>query len=183
MRWFTFVIFAFIALVAETSLQGALVIRSFGNLAPSFVAVLAAFVCLFAVRRHALWACWGLGLVVDLLTRIVDTQSGLTALVGPHALGYTIAGAVVLQLRPALFRRRPLTIAIVTVLFVAVSSLVSAILLGVHGWYPGEALVASEASGLLEVLRQSGIAVYSGVLALLLGTVLVWTLPLWGFGR
>ena len=136
MRWAMFAVAAFTFLVLEMSLSNVLVVRSLGNIAPSFVAVLAVFLSLFAPRMTALWACWILGLLVDLSVYIPHGTDRPGPIIGPHALGYAGACMLVLYVRSMLFRGRALTVAVMTVVFVVAASVIAMALYGVQNWYP-----------------------------------------------
>jgi len=181
MRWTIFSVAAFTFLVLELSLSNVLVVRSLGNIAPSFVAVLAVYVSLFAPRMSALWACWLLGLLVDLSIYSPHGAERPGPIIGPNALGYVGACFMLLYVRSMLFRSRVLTIAVMTVLFVAASSLITMALYAVQSWYPGGAFAWAQNGWGGELMRRLGVALYSGVLALLLGRLLLWTTPVWYF--
>ena len=51
MRWPVFFVFAAVCVVLEVSVRNSLALRSLGNIAPSFAAVLVVYVALFASRR------------------------------------------------------------------------------------------------------------------------------------
>jgi rod shape-determining protein MreD len=174
-RWPVFAVFAYLALVLEVSLRNVLLL---GPVGPSFVAVLVVFVSLFAPRLTALWACWSLGLLVDLCTPLMHGADEVGPMLGPHALGYVFGGYVILQLRAMLFRRRAVTFAVMTAISLVAAGLVVVFLHAVHRLYPGEGL---EMRPLGELLLRLAVAGYSGVVALLLGPLLVWTVPLWRF--
>lgn len=181
MRWPVFAAFAFLTLGLELSLRNVLVLRSVGNVAPSFVAVLAVFVAFFAPRTGVVWACWILGLLLDLCTDLPHGPDRAGPLLGAHALGFAFGGYVVVQIRPMLFRGRALTLAVMTVVFVIAAELVVVFIYAVHGWYPGEQLGWADTTIGGEMLRRLGIAAYSGVLAFLMAPVLRWSIPLWSF--
>ena len=180
MRWVVLLIVTFMFLVMELSLQR---VMALGGVRPSFVAALVVFVSLFAPRVNALWACWGIGLIIDLLSPLPHGGGRAGPLIGAHALGFTFACFLLLQIRPTLFRRQALTVSIMTVIFLLASSLVVVFLYTVHGWYPRQAedLAWTTLSPLGELGRRLAVALYSGLLSLPLGAVLMWTLPLWGF--
>jgi len=174
-RWPVFALFAYLVLVLEVSLRNVLML---GPVGPSFVALLVVFVSLFAPRLTALWACWVLGLLVDLCSPLMHGADHVGPLLGAHALGYVFGCYVILQMRAMLFRRRAVTFAVMTAISLLAAGLVVVFLLAVHRLYPGEGLALRP---LRELLLRLGVAGYSGVLALLLGPVLVWTAPMWGF--
>jgi hypothetical protein len=68
-----------------------------------------------------------------------------------------------------------------TVLCVVASSIVVVFLYTVHSAYPGEDLYWSDMRPRAELIRRLGIAIYSGLIALPLGRLLVWTYPVWAF--
>ena len=183
MRWWAFVIAAFVFLVAEVSLRNALTLRFAGNVSPSFVAVLAAYLATFAPRRAALWACLGLGLLMDLVMPVPDgaVGGGAGPILGANGLGYVFGCLAIVQIRAMLLRRRALTLAAMTVLFVIAAGIVTIFVYVVHGWYPSEQPYWSDVRPSLELLRRLGMAAYSGIAALLISPVLVWTMPAWGF--
>lgn len=174
MRWPVFAIFAFVLVVMQLSLRNVLTLQSLKQISPDLVACLAVFVCLFAHRTSALWACWALGVAMDLAPTDDDPSYFL---IGPHALGYVFGGFLVLQIRTMVFRRKAITIGFMTVVFLLAASILAVFLLAVRSWYP-------EAQGypaLSEFWRRVLIAVYSGVMAIPLGMLLNSTMTLWGF--
>jgi rod shape-determining protein MreD len=178
-----FAVFAFLAIIFEISLRGVFLLPSLGNVSPSFVFVLVVFVALFAPRTAAIWAAWVLGLLVDLCTDLPHGDGRAGPLIGPHALGFAFGAYLVLQIRPMLFRRRSLTIAVVTTLAFITASLLIVSVYTIQTWYPSshQQLVWSDMRPAGELLRRIGIAIYTGLLAWPLAPILLWTLPLWGF--
>lgn len=181
MRWPVFLVFAFVFIIIEMSLRELFVLRSVGHITPSFMIVLMVYVAMFAPRVTALWAAWLMGLLVDLTHPLEQGAEQVGPLIGAHALGYVFACFLVLQFRALLFRRRALTLALMTMMAFAAASLVVVFVYAIHGWYPNDELVWAERRPSVELTRRLGIAVYSGVLALVLSRVLGWTLPTWGF--
>ena len=175
MRWTAFAVFAFVFVVLEVSLAGVLELRTIG-VRPSFVPVLVVFVSLFAPRITALWGCWVLGIVVDVSTDIPHGElvESAAPLIGPNALGYVAACLVVLRCRAMLLRGRSATMAVMTVVSVVAIYLV-------HGLYPADTLHWADFDLGPELLRRLGVAAYSGLTALVIGRLLLWTLPLWTF--
>lgn len=174
MRWAVFAIFGFVLVVIQLSLRNALTLQSLWQISPNVVAPLAVFIALFAQRSAVLWACWLLGLLVDLSPQ----SAGATYhLLGVNALAYTAGGYVIMQLRTTVFRRRVLTVGFLTLVFIVAATLVSVMLLTIRSWYPGELSyrpLAGLGKGVL-------IAVYSGIIAIPLGWLLNQTFSLWGF--
>ncbi len=173
MKWIVFVIVAIFAVAIETSpIRNLVTLHALGDLYPSLVSVLLVFVALFAPRTTALWAAWGLGLFMDLA---LPRASGL--LIGPLALGYCFGTFLVLQVRTMVFRRRLLTLAVLTMMFCAASAIVEVALPTIRSWFGS----AVEFQPFVELLRRFGMAVYSGLLAIPVGWILMQTLRLWGF--
>ena len=175
MRWPVFAVFALGFIVVQLSLRGAFTLQSVGWISPDIVACLVVFVALFAHRQSALWACWILGVAMDL----APSPGGGTHIVGPYALGYVFGAVVILQLRTMVFRRRTLTMGFLTALCVLASSVVAVTILMVRSWYPGGPILPG--GPFMEFIRHVGIAIYSGLLAIPLGWLLGTTVNLWGF--
>ncbi len=176
MRWPVFLVAAFIVLALQFSLRSVLELQSIGAITPDFVACLAAFVSMFAPRTSALWACWMLGLMLDLGPPPGQTNWHL---VGPHALGYAFGGCLVVQMRVMVFRRRALTAGFVTFLFLLASGVVEVSLLTVRSWYLADTPLYLGPLG--ELWTRIKIAVYSGLVGVPFGWLLHMTIPMWNF--
>jgi rod shape-determining protein MreD len=175
-RWPIFAVFAFAALVLQLSARNALTLYSLWGISPDVVAALVVFVALFAPRTGALWAAWGLGLLVDLSPQ---DHAGGYYVVGPHALGYTAGAYLVLQLRTMVFRRRALTVGFLTSLALVAASLVAVMLLSIRSFYAGDGAMGY--GPMSDLGQRCMIAMYSGLVAVPLGWLLGYTMPLWGF--
>src|SRR5690606_3649579 len=89
MRWSVFTAFAFVLIVVQVSVRNVFTLEQLRGLSPDLVACLVVFVSLFAHRSSVLWACWILGMLMDL----APSDRGLEYhLLGPHALGYVAGG-------------------------------------------------------------------------------------------
>ena len=173
-----FAIAAFIVIVAQLSLRDTLTLHSVGEIKPDFVACLAVFIALFAERFAALWACWILGLLMDLAPSAGDMPWHL---IGPNALGYVFGGYLVLQLRTMVFRRRAVTAGFVTFLFLLAAGLLATFLLMIRSWYiPDTPLYAGPVA---EFWRCIKTALYTGVIGVPFGWLLQLTIVPWGFTR
>lgn len=181
MRWPVFIVLSLIAIVLETSVAHAFRLHTLGGLRPSFAICLLTYVAMFAPRGTALWAAWGLGLLVDLCTDLPQTPSRVVYLPGPHALGYVFACYLIIQIRAMLLRRRVLTFVAMTTLASAVSSLVIVAIYSVRRWYPEDPLNWTEFTALGELASRLGDAAYSGVIAIVIGWFLLTTTAWWGF--
>jgi rod shape-determining protein MreD len=179
MRWAVFAIFAFLALALEISLRNVLRLDSLYGVSPSFVACLATFVAIFAQRLTALWACWILGVFMDLLPR---GDASHVFLIGPNALGYVFGGYILLLLRTMVFRRQLLTMGALGFVFVMASSIVTVMLLTVRHWYPETQALPVHYSGMRDLTFRALEALYTGVIAAVpVGWILLLSLPMWGF--
>lgn len=176
MRWSVFAIAAFIVIVLQLSVREVLTLHTLGMVKPDLVACLATFLAMFASRASALWACWVLGLLMDLAP-----AGGTMAwhMIGPHALGFTFGGYVVLQLRTMVFRRRAITTGFLTCVFLLAAGVLATFLLTVRSWYiPDTPLYGSP---LVELWHRIKIALYSGIVAIPFGWLLQITVATWGF--
>jgi rod shape-determining protein MreD len=182
-RWAVFVVFAVIGLVFDTGFSEALRIRTLADIRPSLCGAIAVFVALSAPRTAALWACFVLGLLLDLSFPVTVSGNRTLHLIGPYALGYTAGGWLVLHARTMVFRRRPLTIGVMTVVCLAAVHLVAVILyvLRSRAWYPGDVVFWTDTTAMAELGRRLLGAVYSGLVAVPLGWLLVRSMPLWAF--
>lgn len=178
MRWPLFLVLVLIGLVLEISLRSALTLPSLGRISPSFVAPLVVFVALSAPRMTALWACWITGLMMDLCAPPPFYSAG-AHLIGPWSLGLVLAGFIVVQMRTMVFRRHVVTIVFLTVLAMVSVGVVTVTLYTVRSWY--ETDLRGAFNPLVELIRWTGIALYSGLLAVVLGWLLSLSQPLWSF--
>ena len=183
MRWGVFAIFALVGIALDVGFLDVLRIESLWDVRPSFCGVLAVFIALSAPRVAALWGCFALGLLLDLSTPYTTDGNGVTWLVGPYALGLLAGGGLVVRGRTMVFRRRALTIGVMTLgcLLVAQAIIVVLLVVRSRGWYPGGPVHWTDVSVGIEVLRRILIALYSGLFGVPAGWLLVRTLPLWGF--
>ncbi len=183
MRWGIFAIFTLLALSIDAGLSDLLRIESLWEIRPNFCGVLAVFVALSAPRITALWGCFVIGLLLDLSIEHTIGDSRGVYLVGPYALGLMAGGWLVLRGRTMVFRRRALTMGVMTLvtLLAAQAIIVMLLVLRSRSWYPGGAIHWPDTALGIELLRRILIAVYSGIAAVPCGWLLVRTLPLWGF--
>jgi len=180
MKWSIFAVALLAALVLEVSLRQLL---HFRGMSPSIMACLIVFVSLFATRAAALWACWSAGMLMDIVSPVAWSDQGTFVLLGPNALGYTLAGFMVLQIRAMVFRRRALTVGALTAASIVLASLFVIGLSIVRSWYTEPTLSAylTHSTAVGELGHRLGIALYSGMVALPIGWLLQATVPVWGF--
>lgn len=146
-------------------------------IAPSFVFVLCALIAISAPPIAVLWACLILGLVTD-LTNMVELAAGAPAatVIGPYALGYLLAGQLMLSLRALLMRANPPTLAFLSMVGYAVAQIVVVAIFTLRAWI-GDPI---EWHATTQLLQRLGAAAYTGVLGLVLSLVLVPLGPLLG---
>jgi len=179
MRWWVFLILAIIAVGLDSGLAGVFTIRGLGHATPSFSACLLAFVALQARPRCVLWAAWIIGLMLDLSPGSAGA-AGAVPVIGPRTLGAVAAGQVVLLMRPVVFRRRIITIAVMAGLVAACVGLGSAAVETVRWWMPWTHALAPPPAGTRVTTVFAG-AVYTILLALPVGAILRWTTVWWRF--
>ncbi|MCH2133048.1 MAG: rod shape-determining protein MreD [Phycisphaerales bacterium] len=179
MRWLVFIVSAIVAVALDTGFSTVFTLRGAWFLTPSFTACLVAFTALMAPPVAAIWAAWLVGMLVD-LSPGVGEAAGSLHVIGPHALGYALGAWIVLNLRIYMFRRRVLTVALLTFLCVLAAGLVQVAIGILRFWMPwaGGELVPFGAG---EMLHEAGNAAYSALLAIPVGWVLLQTVPLWRF--
>lgn len=178
MRWPVFVIFVLIALVLETSMSRVLMI---GSISPSFLVPLVVFVALSAPRRMALWSAWLVGLLADQFYFMLTPGGPMLPHVGPHALGYLFGAYLIVLLRTMVFRQRVVTLAVMALMATFASQLVVIALSVIRSWYPDGGFLWTNTTAFNELGRSLLMAVYTGILALPVGWVLVQLSPLWAF--
>jgi len=184
MRWSVFAVVTLMFLALETSLRNMLRLDAFGRVSPSFMAALLVFLSLFTPRQTALWAALILGVLVDLSTALQQPGARELHLIGPYALGYVAASFLVLQIRSMVFRRRLLTFCILTFLSMTLVAIVVVTAYVLRSWLPwAEGFYPTDGSAPGELGRRLGIAVYSALLAIPLGWLLIRTARLWGFAQ
>lgn len=160
MNWLLFSILAWIALGMEVGLRDAFQIGH-TPLAPSFVMILIVFVALWARPLTLLAAACILGALLDLVNQVNTTHGESVVVLGPWALGSMLAAYTVLNFRAMMFRRNPITAAILCVLAGAIAAAVVVVLLRIRAQYD-DIQVASAAA---ELLPRLGAALYTGLVA------------------
>ncbi len=178
MRWPVFFVVGFAFLAFDASLG---VVLTLGGVVPRLLPILVVFVSLFASRGAALWAAWMAGLMLDLVTDLPHGAEVVGPVLGPHALGYVFGAYAVLQARPLLLRRHVLTVVAMTLAFAAASNLVTVFVYSAHGWYEQMPLFWADLGPLGELWRRTLGAVYTTVMSLLVGPLLLLTSRVWMF--
>lgn len=179
MRWLVFAISAFVMLVFELGLAALLNIK---GVTPSFLLILNVFIALSAPRKDAIWSALILGLLVDLIdSSKVGIEPGDFALIGPASLGYLTGVLVTLELRGLIFRDSPIVLAIMVVAAGTFVHLVIVAAITVRGlsWVPADAIPGWNVAE--QLTRRFFTLLYSAVIAMPLGMILVRLDPLWNF--
>ncbi len=182
MNWAVFAVAAVVGLVLDQALLDALALDPASRqIRPSLCAALAVFVALSAPRFPALWACYLLGLLLDLSSPLVLGGSGVFHLVGPWALGYTAGAWILLRTRRSLLRQRPLTLGAMTVVFLLAVHAVAVAVYVVRSFHPGPELSWASGGLAAEIGRRLLVSLYCGLVAVPAGWLLLRTVPLWRF--
>ena len=186
MNWAVLAIAAVLGLVLDQSVLDGLALdrldpASARQIKPSFCGMLAVFVALGAPRMPALWACFILGMLLDLSLPLTLAPDRAFYLVGPHALGYVAGGWLVVKGKAMVFRQRPLTMGVMTFGLLLVVHVVVVILYQIRVWHPGQEVCWTDGSVGGALFRRALGALYSGLFAIPVGWLLVKSMPLWGF--
>lgn len=146
-------------------------------IAPSFVFVLLSFVAITARPQVVLWCCLAMGLLTD-LTGAIELNNGAqpATVVGPYALGYLLAGQLMVSMRALLMRANPPTLGFTAGVGYAVAQIVVVAILTLRLWM-GQPFDWHPTHELLQRLCS---ALYTGVLGFLLSFLLVPLSPVLG---
>lgn len=177
MRFALFLIVLAVALAADASLMPAL---ELGGAVPSAVAALVTFVVLLASRDAAWLAAVVAGVAVD-LTAPLTFDGGVFVVVGPWALGFAFGTQLLLTIRGMLVRRNPLAIAAATFVLLMSATLVWCAVWSLRAWLPESLPPWGGESVLRAFAEKSRWALWSAVVALPVGWLLLRTVRAWGF--
>lgn len=183
MRWPVFLILAYLALALDGGLRGLWV---YHGTWPELPLILLVFIALSAPARHVAWSALLLGLLVDLQPIAVHLPSDRSSaadlvLVGPNALGYMLAGFAAYQFRGFAFRDSPITVAVAALFSGVFAHLVVVALLSFRGfsWLTAEPI--PDYSAAADLVARALRLLYTAVVALPVGWLLIRSDPLWGF--
>lgn len=175
MNWLVYAIAAWVCLGLEIGLRDGLSV-GYGRSAPSFMFAFATFIALFATPTTALWSSLMLGLLVDLSSEIVLADGRQAAVViGPHALGFLLAGQLTLTLRGVMVRRNPLTLGFLALVSGIVAQVLVVAFYSVRAAYDPVSVVPWQL-----LLSRLGTALFTAPLAMVLGLALVPMAPIFG---
>jgi len=182
MRWGVFAIAAFSAVMIDVAFASALTITlpGVGPVRPWFVAILALYVAMWAPRIAALWATFGLGLLVDLTSAVSFPPGVSTHLLGPNALGFAFATALALQVRAMVMRRQVFATAVLCGVYALAAAIVVTAVYTVRSWLP----FAHEFDHFTpagDLFRRAIAAAFTAVAAFPLAWLLLRTQGAWGF--
>ncbi len=182
MRWTVFAVVAFVFIALDRSLMNLFTLPSLGSIAPNIVLCLVAYLALFASKPAALGAAFLLGIAMDLTSPLKPLEGAVALhLIGPNALGYLFASYLVVQVRTMVFRQRVVTISILTAASVIAAALIAITIYVIRSWYGEPIVYPTQPSAIRELIRHGGIALYSGVAAVVFGWALLASTPVWGF--
>ncbi len=175
MRWFVFLILAGVMIGLELGLKPGFALGG-RPIAPSFVMVLAVVVAIGAPPKHAMWACLILGLCMDLtFDQALGDGHGIVNVPGPYALGYLVAAQLTLATRTLVFRKNPLTIALVSIFASLVANVLVVAFFTLRSMYDPVVWSASSELGYRFLS-----ALYTGVLGLVLSPLFLLLNPVLG---
>lgn len=169
MNWLVFTLNAWVLLGLELGLKDSLRIGE-TPMSPSFVMPLAVAVAIAAPTTPALWACLSLGVALD-LTNTIETAAGGPArtVLGPYALGYLVAGYLVLTMRGLMMRKNILTIGFLSLACSLVANIVVTAIMAIRARYD----VGVEFDASQQLLWRLGSSLYTGVVGTILGAVML----------
>jgi rod shape-determining protein MreD len=178
MRWGVFVIALAIFLVMD---QSFLQVLALGSVFPGVCGTLVVYVAMFSPRSTSLWAAFICGLMLDLGSPDLLTTGQSIHVIGPYALGFTLGAYLVVLLRSIMVRRNPLTIAMLLIPCLLASSVVYLAIWSLRGFYTETVLPWGGVSLGIEMGRILGWILYSSVLAIPVGWLLLLSWEFWKF--
>ncbi len=179
MRWWVFLLILIVAAGLDSGLASLFTLRGLGHATPSMAACVLVFVALQARPRVALWAAWVIGVVLDLGPTAAGAAGGMPV-IGPHALGAVAAAYVVLLLRPVVFRKRLVTVAVLAGVVSGCMGLGAAAIETIRWWMPWtHALAPPPAAARLTTIGFS--AIYTALIGVPIGALLLAGTRWWRF--
>lgn len=169
MRWLPFWLLTYLFAGLQVGLSPLFRLGS-SDTRPEFLFILMVFVAATGPTGPVLWAALALGSIVDL-----TTTHGFPAFVvlGPYALGYLLGALLILQLRAMVYRRHPLTTALLALLAGAATHLPAIFLLTVrHIIYESAVTDIMNWSASSALFNAFLVVLYSAVMSLLLSPIL-----------
>lgn len=149
-----------------------------GPASPSLLMPLLVLVALFASASETLWAALALGAITDLLWSVPLTGGGAGIVLGPHVLGFALAGQLVLSVRGSMMRRNPLVLGLLAFAGACVAGACVTAIMTFRTIYDPLAWSPQH-----ELLTRLGAAALTGLGAAVLALVLLPLSPLFGFAH
>ncbi|MGI9014322.1 MAG: hypothetical protein ACR2GY_08750 [Phycisphaerales bacterium] len=168
----------FVCVVIEMTLLDVIAVA---GIRPSLLMIVALFVALWAPRSTALWSCFLIGLLIDLTAPIAYASWNQQHLPGPHALGLTFAAAFSLQLRAMLMRRQVFAFAVMMLIFAITASVVVVSVLTARSLFPTASPELAGYGPLRDLGQRCVTALYTAVVSIPFGWLLLRTIPAWRF--
>ena len=178
MRWPAFIIALAVTLTLD---QAFLQVLAIGPVFPGCTATLVVFVALFAPRSTSMWAAFIAGLMIDLAQPAIMNGNEPYHVIGPSTLGYVLGTYLVLLIRPMIFRRNPLSLGMLCFPFLLAVGVIYIAMWSIRGFYPDTGVPWGQSAVTREFARILGQAVYSAILAIPLGWILLASWPAWKF--
>ena len=177
MNLVVFLLVAWVTFGLELGLRPSLQLGASG-MAPSFALILVTYIALAAPRMTALWSAMFIGIILDLTSRpLAASNLSTLTIVGPNALGCMLGASAMMNLRAMVYRRNPITMLVLAGLLSVIAQIVVVACLAARSWWdPALAFHARP-----ELAARLGSAAYTGVAALVVGPVLNFLTPLFGF--
>ncbi len=177
MNWVVFLLVSWVTLGLELGLRPSIQLGDSG-MAPSFALILVAYIALTAPRVTALWAAMLIGIVLDLTSeRLSSSGMSTLTIVGPTALGCMLGASAITNLRAMVYRRSPITMLMLATLLSVIVQIVVVACLAARSWWDPSLVFHARP----EFAARLGSAAYTGVAALVVGPVLNFLTPLFGF--
>lgn len=176
MSWVAFVIAAWVLFGLELGMKDGLEL-GMTSVAPSFVVPLLVLVAMHAPKLTSLWAAFVIGLVLDLTHARLAGEVGVT-IVGPYTLGCLLGCSAVLNMRSMVMRKHIVTFAFLTLIVAGLMQIGATANFAVRSWYDRSVEMPEP---MAELMPRLGSAVYTALLSLVLGPMLMYLAPFFGF--
>ncbi|MBI1336504.1 MAG: rod shape-determining protein MreD [Phycisphaera sp.] len=183
MRWPIFAIFAYFALTLEVGLRAAMnnpLGLSVGT--PSLLMVLMVYIALAAPSSTAMGSAIVLGLLAD-LTHVYPMRDRLAdaTILGPHAVGFALGAFAAVYIKPVVMRQSLWALPMVVFVAGLMAQLVIVLLLTLRGVGVLHSTPLDDWHVFDQLYTRFLSLLYTCVLAIPLGKVLLQTDALWGF--
>jgi len=171
-NWLVFAILSWVALGLEQGFRPALQVGSV-NIAPSFVLILLVFISLWVRASSVIPAALILGACLDMLNKVPTETGESVVILGPWALGGALGAFLILNLRAMVFRRNPLTLAVLCFIAAFAAQVVVLAILMFRASYDSVSLQPAAT----ELTQRLLTALYTGLVSILIGPLLQMAAP------